>query len=417
MPVSAEDCARLDAADAAMGTFARLRACFAPGEADTRYFDANSIGPMPADVPARMAELLDAGWRRARRRGWTEMDWLAQPRALGASLAPILGAAAEDVVVGESTSVNQYRMLRLGLRLKAPRRTLVLERDVFPTNRYVAQGIAQSGDAALRLLSRVDEPTLAQALAPGDVAVVALSLVDYRSSERHDIARITAQVQDAGAMVLWDLSHAAGAVSVGLRAAGADMALGCGYKYLCGGPGAPGFVYLHPRWQEDAPSSICGWMGHADPFVFEPEFRPAPGMARWLVGTPSVLANAAFSAAASIWRDVDVAWLDARHRSLTDALIRLLETQCAGFGLALASPRRHSQRGGHVAVRFAHAAALAQALGERGVVVSARKPDALRFGVHPLVHSHTDLWHAVAILRDLLEAETWRDPRFQGSAI
>jgi kynureninase len=428
--LDADACGQLDAAAAHAASFDALRRRFAPGAAGTVYLDANSIGPMPADAPARMQAVMDAGWRVARRRSWNELDWLAQPRLLGQALAPVLGAGADDVRVAESTSVNQYRLLRLALALKAPRRTIVSEADVFPSNRYVAEGLAHAGDAVLHLLPATDgraaddaalqglrDATLDAALAPGDVAVVALSAVDYRSSRRHDLARIAQRVHAAGALVLWDLSHAAGAVAVDLRGSDADLAVGCGYKYLCGGPGAPSFVYVHPRWQDAAWPAVCGWMGHADTFAFDPAFRPAPGMDRHLVGTPAVLANTAFGAAADIWRDVDPLALDARHRSLTDTLIRLLDEQCAGLGVELASPREHARRGGHVALRFEGAGPLAQALVAHGVVVSARKPDALRLGVHPLTTTHAELWQAVQVLRHLLESGAWREPRFQGPSV
>ena len=428
--LDADTCAHLDASAAHAATFEALRRRFAPGAAGTVYLDANSIGPMPADAPARMQAVMDAGWRVARRRSWNELDWLAQPRLLGQALAPLLGAGRDDVRVAESTSVNQYRLLRLALALKAPRRVIVAEADVFPSNRYVAEGLAHAGDAVLRLLPAADaraaddaalqglrDAALDAALAPGDVAVVALSAVDYRSSRRHDLGRIAQRVHAAGALVLWDLSHAAGAVAVDLRGSDADLAVGCGYKYLCGGPGAPSFVYVHPRWLDAAWPAVCGWMGHADTFAFDPAFCPAPGMDRHLVGTPAVLANTAFCAAADIWRDVDPLALDARHRSLTDTLIRLLDEQCAGLGVELASPREHARRGGHVALRFEGAGPLAQALVAHGVVVSARKPDALRLGVHPLTTTHAELWQAVQVLRHLLESGAWREPRFQGSSV
>lgn len=416
MPLTADDCACLDAGPDAP-SFAAWRERFAPGAPGTVYLDANSIGPMPLAAAARVQAALDAGWRVARRRSWNEFDWLDQPRALGQALAAVLGAGPDDVRVGESTTVNQYRLLRLALTLKAPRRVIVAEREVFSSNRYAAQGIAHAGLAELRLVPQADAAALAQALAPGDVAVVALSHVDYRHSLRLDMAALTAQAQAAGALALWDLSHSAGAVAIDLRGSDADLALGCGYKYLCGGPGAPSFVYAHPRWQEAAWPAICGWMGHADTFAFDHDYRPASGMGRFLVGTPAVLANAAFSAAADVWRGVDPALLDARHRSLTDTLGVLVEQQCGALGVEVSSPREHARRGGHVALRFAHAGALAQALVAHGVVVSARKPDALRLGVHPLTATHAELWAAVQVLRSLLESGAWREPRYQGSSV
>ncbi|RYY85841.1 MAG: aminotransferase class V-fold PLP-dependent enzyme, partial [Comamonadaceae bacterium] len=238
-----------------------IRARFAAGDADTLYFDANSIGPMPADAPARMHDLLHAGWAGARRRGWNTLDWLQQPASLGAAIAPVIGAQAADVRVADSTSVNLYKLLRYALTANAPRRVIVVERDVFPSNRYVAEGIAQAGLAELRFIGDAGE--LPAALAPGDVAVVALSHVDYRDSTRLDMAVVNAQAKQGGALTLWDLSHSAGAVAIDLRGTDADFAVGCGYKYLCGGPGAPGFLYLHPRHADAAWPAVCGWMGHA----------------------------------------------------------------------------------------------------------------------------------------------------------
>jgi kynureninase len=409
-------CARLDA-DPAFAPLGALRERFAPGAPGTLYFDANSIGPMPADAPRRMQATMDGGWRVDRRRSWNERDWLAQPRTLGAAIAPVLGAAPEDVLVCDGTSVNQYKLLRHALAVAAPRRVIVAEREVFPSNRHVAEGVAHAGLAALRLVDDAGDPAqVAAALAPGDVAVVALSHVDYRSSRRLDMAALTATAHAYGALALWDLSHSAGAVAIGLRDCDADLAVGCGYKYLCGGPGAPGFLYVHPRLREGAWPAICGWMGHADTFGFEGDFRPAADVGRFQAATPSVLANAAFSAAAELWAQVPPALLDARQRSLTDTLIALLDVRCAGFGIALASPRDHARRGGHVALRFEGAGVLAQALVEAGVVVSARKPDALRFGVHPLTTTHVELWEATGRLHGLLERGTWREARFQGAS-
>ncbi len=415
MPLNAADCASLDQNLSAGGGLQDWRARFAPGEPGVTYFDANSIGPMPLAAPGRMAEVLDTGWRQARRRGWSELDWLDQPRALGSAISHLLGAEPQDVRVCDSTSLNQYKLLRHALSIAAPRRVIVLERDVFPSNSHVAQGIARAGLAELRYIGQASE--LPAALHPGDVAVVALSHVDYRSSQRLDMLGLTRQAHAAGALALWDLSHSAGAVALQLRACEADLAVGCGYKYLCGGPGAPAFLYVHPRCLGNGWPAIAGWMGHADTFGFASEYRPADSPDRFLVGTPAVLANAAFSAAADIWRDVTPTALDTRHRSLTDTLIRLIDEQCDGLGLSLASPREHALRGGHVALRFDGAAELAQALVARGVIVSARKPDALRFGVHPLTTTHEELWLAVQVLRDLLQTRDWNDPRFKSPAV
>ncbi len=411
--------AACEALDAAPNPLAAAASAFAPGAPGTFYFDANSIGPMPAAVPLRLAALLNDGWRVARRRSWNEADWLAKPRALGAALAPVVGAEANDVLVCDSTSINHHKLLHLALSVAAPRRTIVIEDEVFPSNRYAAQALVQSGVAELRSIRSAAD--LAAALAPRDVAVVSLSHVDYRSGERLDMAVLTAAAHEHGALVLWDVSHSAGAVAVKLRDADVDFAVGCGYKYLCGGPGAPALMVVHPRWQAAVWPALAGWMGHADTFAFAPDFDPAPGMARFQVGTPAVLANAAFAAAADIWREVNMAALHERHRSLTETLVQLVDEQCAPHGMVLAGPREHARRGGHVALRFeaagANVNALGQALVAAGVVVSTRQPDALRFGAHPLTTQHADLWWAVQRLVNVLQSNVWREPRFQGALI
>lgn len=419
MSLTEADCLALDQQPGFLAGQADL---FAAGAPDTIYLDANSIGPMPLEARRRVMQVVDHGWRAARRRSWNETDWLTQPLSVGAGLSRILGARPEDLVVADSTTINQHRMLHLGLSLRAPRDVVVVQREVFPSNRHAAQAVTRMRGARLRDLAC--ESDLGAALAAGDVAVVALSLVDYRSSERLDLAGLTALAHAHGALVLWDLSHAAGAVAVDLRAAGVDLAVGCGYKYLCGGPGAPAWLFVHPRHRAAAVwPALAGWMGHADTFAFSPDFTPADGIARHLSGTPPVLALAAFSAAAEIWQGVDPQRMDDRHRSLTDTLIRLIDEQCAPLGLVLASPREHARRGGHVALRFAaatdegDAGALAQALVDAGVVVSSRKPDSLRLAPHPLVTRHAELWEAVIRLRAILEDERWRDARYRKPSV
>ena len=412
--LTSASCAALDALPHAN---AALAVRFAPGAPGFVYLDANSIGPMPADAPERVAELLDQGWRVARRRGWSESDWLQQPRALGAALASVLGCAADDVLVADSTSLNHHKLLQLALAAAAPRRVLVLEDEVFPSNRYAAEAIAHAGKARLRGIGNI--AALESALAPGDVAVVSLSHVDYRSGERLDMAAHTSLIHRHGALALWDLSHSAGAVAADLQGCDVDLAVGCGYKYLCGGPGAPSWLYVHPRWQDRAWPALAGWMGHADTFAFARGYVPAAGIARQQVGTPAVIANAAFAAAAALWREVDAQALHEQHRSLTQTLVQLADEQLAPRGVLLAGPREHDRRGGHVALRFeaGNVEALGQALVAAGVVVSTRRPDALRLAPHPLTTRHAELWQAVQRLVDVLDSGRWRDARFQGPSI
>lgn len=409
-----QDCQTLDRDSPDAAALSALRERFVPGTDGTLHFDGNSIGPMPLAAPQRVAQVMSEGWVTMRRRSWTQFDWLDQPHTLGAALAGILGAAPEDLLVADTTSLNQYKCLRLALAARAPRRVIVLERNVFPSNRYVAEGIARAGLAQLRFIEDASE--LGAALALGDVAVVALSHVDYRSSTRLDMAALTREAHAAGALALFDLSHSAGAVAIQLAASEVDLAVACGYKYLCGGPGAPSVLYVASHLRGQWWPAICGWMGHADTFAFEPSYTPHPGMQRFTAGTPAVLANAAFSAAADIWRDVPPDLLDRHHASLTDTLIELLQAHGGDFGVAIASPLTHARRGGHIALEIDGAAQLAAGMLDAGVVVSARKPDTLRFGVHPLTTRHVDLWQAVQVLAGLMADPGWRDRPLNASS-
>lgn len=391
---------------------AQLRTMFSPGAANTVYLDANSIGPMPLAAPERMREVIDNGWRSERRRSWNTSNWLEQPRLLGASLARVLGSEPEDLLVCDTTSVNHFKLLCHALQA-TQRSVIVIERDVFPSNRYVAEGIARLGLARLRDIRSIDE--LPAALAPGDVAVVSLSHVDYRSSKRLDIGALSPLIRAHGALSFWDLSHSAGALEIALRRHDVDLAVACGYKYLSGGPGAPALMYVHPRWRRTGWPALAGWMGHADTFDFAADFEPAGDMGRFQVGTPAVLANAAMTAAAEIWAQVDPVLLEARHQSLSELIIELMALTGIDRHLELASPRLHGHRGGHLALRFEDASALAQALVADGVVVSARKPDALRLAPHPLASCHADIGRALLTLQAILTDGRWRHPRFAGA--
>jgi kynureninase len=288
---------------------------------------------------------------------------------------------------------------------------IVTETYNFPTDRYVAEGLAQfvGGSASVRC---IDEPRELDAALKGDVGVLYLSHVDYRSSRRWNMAEINALAHARGVMTMWDCSHAAGAVPVDLAGTDADFAVGCGYKYLCGGPGAPAWLYVHPRHQERAWPVIAGWMGHADVFAFAPTYEPLKGVRRHLTGTPGIIANEAMSAAVDIWRDVkrdDLAW---KHRSLSELTVVLLEQECGKFGVHVTSPRIYDEQGGHVGFSHPGAGSVSEALLAHGVVSSFRKPDVIRFGISPVAISHEDVWTAVSRLRQVLETEGWRDPKF-----
>jgi kynureninase len=400
-------CRSLDARD----PLRELRGRFARPAEDAVYMDGNSIGAMPADAPQRVQRLMIDGWREARRRGWNRFDWLEKPWLLGDGLAPLLGAGKGDLVFCDNTSVNLYKILGYAWQLDRRRPVIVTETYNFPTDMYVAEGLVRfaGGGASVR---RIDAPEELDAALTAEVGVLYLSHVDYRSSRRWDMAAVNRKASAAGVLTLWDLSHSAGAIAVDLAGSGADFAVGCGYKYLCGGPGAPAWLYVHPRHQNRAWPVIAGWMGHRDVFAFAPAYEPVEGVRRQLTGTPGIIANEAMGAAIDLWRDVrreDLAW---KHRSLSELLVALLEQECGGYGVRVTSPRDYDQRGG--AVTFSHpgAGSITEALLEHGVISSFRRPDSIRFGVSPVALSHEDVWLAVSRLRKVLQTEVWREPKY-----
>ncbi len=387
-----------------------LPARFVPGEAGTLYFDANSVGAMPVAAQANLAR-ISGEWQRLRRRGWSESDWLAAPARLGAKLAPILGAAADEVIVCDTTSLNLFKALAAAVSLRPGRHTIVSEAATFPTDLYVAQGLAAfRGGVTLRLLKE-DEPI--EAAIGDDTIALYLSQVDYRSARRLDIHALTRAAHDRGALAIWDLSHGAGAVAADLDAADVDLAVGCGYKYLCGGPGAPAWIFAARRLHDAIVPALAGWMGHADTFSFPIDYAPAPGMARFLVGTPAVIANAAMEAACDIWASVDPASVFAKHAALGDLLIELVDAGIAGPGVGVAGPRDARERGGFVALRHEGGAALVAALGEAGIVSSFRPPDSIRFGLSALTHRFVDVFDAATRLGEIVRSGRWRDPRYR----
>ena len=346
------------------------------------YFDANSIGAMPKIAPRRLARLL-AEWRVLRRRGWNESDWLDAPRRLGDKLAPVIGAKKGSVIVGDSTSVNLHKALTLAVRLRPARKEILCESGCFPTDLYVAEGIARTHGLNLKFVENPEQ--VVPAMGPRTAAVY-LSHTDYRTGYKHDLAAVTRRAHARGALTVWDLSHSAGAVAIDLARGGADFAVGCGYKYLCGGPGAPGYLYVAPRLQARVQPALQGWFGHAAPMDFEPRFRPARGIQRHAVGTPAVAGNVLMEAALDVFSRMDLKKLFAKHAALSRLLIDL-----APASLALASPPEARRRGGFVAFRHRNAKGLAKALEKRRVVASARPPDIVRFGISPLYHSESDV--------------------------
>jgi kynureninase len=402
VPTTRAACATLDAAD----PLAQWRSRFSIPD-DVVYLDGNSLGALPRDVPERLRHAIEEEWGTGLIRSWNTAGWMAAPTRVGDKLAALLGASPGEVVVTDSTSVNLFKLLAGALGARPGRRVIVTQRDNFPTDVYVAEGLARLAGASLRV---VEADAIESAL-DSSVAVLSLTHVHYATGAMHDLPALTAAAHEAGALALWDLSHTAGAMPVDLAAGGIDLAVGCGYKYLNGGPGAPAWLYVPQRLQAAVQQPLTGWLGHAEPFAFEPSYRPAPGVLQGMVGTPPILSLTALEVAIDLWLAVgDLAPVRAKSVALAELFIRLVDERCAGAGLELATPREAARRGSIVSLRHDGGYAVMQALIARGVIGDFRAPDILRFGLTPLYTRHTDVWDAVEALRDVLETGEWRRP-------
>ncbi len=378
------------------------------------YLDGNSLGPLPKATPGAIEDLVRRQWGRDLITSWTRHGWVDLPRRVGAKIGRLIGARPGEVLVADSISVNLFKLISAALELRPGRTVVISERGNFPTDLYVAQGLQAllGGRLELRV---VEGDAIATAL-DADTALLMLTHVDYRSGRMHDMAGLTAAAHEAGALVLWDLAHSAGAVPLALADDNVDLAVGCGYKFLNGGPGAPAFLHVAQRWQEEARQPLSGWFGHRDPFAFEPAYRPAAGIDRFQAGTPPVLSLKALEVGVDLLCEADPAALRAKARSLGDCMIRLVEARCADHGLTLASPRDSLRRGAQVAFRHGDGYPIMQALIARGVIGDFRAPDLVRFGLAPLYLRFVDLWDAVEILADVLDRRAWDRPEFKQRA-
>ena len=373
------------------------------------YLDGNSLGPLPKATPARVDGTIREQWGEMLITGWNKAGWMDMPRALGDRIGRLIGAEAGHVVLGDTLSIKVYQALAAALAMKPERRVVLSDTGNFPSDLYMAEGLlgmlGQGYD--LRL---ADPENVAEAL-DEDVAVLMLTEVDYRSGRWHDMAALTAKAHAVGAVTVWDLAHTAGAVPVDLAGAGADFAVGCTYKYLNGGPGAPAFIYVAPRHAGRALPALSGWLGHESPFAFDLSYRAGSGIDRMRVGTPPVLQMAALEAAMDIWDDVDMADLRARSVELCEAFIAGVEAACPT--LRLASPRDPARRGSQVSFHFAEGYAAMQALIARGVIGDFRAPDIMRFGFCPLYIDLDNVARAVTILSEIVNDNLWDRPEYK----
>ena len=374
------------------------------------YLDGNSLGALPKTVLPRLIEVVEQEWGRDLISSWNRHDWINSPCAVGGKVARLIGADADEVIVADSTSVNLFRLVVAALQLAGSRRNVVSESGNFPTDLYVCEGATRlfGKGAALRAVERdqvldaIDSST----------ALLLLTHVHYKSGELYPMKDLTAAAHARGALVAWDLSHSAGAVAIDLNGANADFAVGCGYKYLNGGPGAPSFLYVARRHQDRLLNPISGWLGHRAPFDFVDDYAPADGMRRFLSGTPSILANTALDAAVDTLLEAGVEQIAEKAQRLTEFFIELIESRCRGLGLTLASPRQSDRRGSHVSYAHPNGYEVMQALIDASVIGDFRAPDIMRFGFAPLYTRFEDVWLAVDALHSVLLSQRWREPRF-----
>lgn len=417
-----EVCLRLDAQD----PLRALRDQFQLPEG-VIYLDGNSLGVLPRSAPARVAEVVASEWGEGLIRSWNTASWFDLPQRLGDKVARLIGAAPGEVVCTDSTSINLYKVLFAAIGTAkgadAKRRVVLSERSNFPTDLYIAESLCREHDMELRLIDSEDQlPTAITS----DVAVLMLTHVNYRTGAMHDMKAITAAAHAAGALTVWDLAHSAGAVPVALNESDADFAIGCGYKYLNGGPGAPAFAWVHTRHAGQFMQPLSGWWGHAAPFEFTPNYRPAPGIARYLCGTQPIISLAALECGLDTVLAAEpqggMAALRTKSLALTDAFIALVEERLPGQ-FQLITPREHARRGSQVCLALANqqtptqAYAIVQALIARGVIGDyragdAQMPDILRFGFTPLYLGLVDVWNSVEHLVQVMERKEWQRPEF-----
>jgi kynureninase len=398
-----DEAKRVDASDPL--AFARERFRIPEG---LIYLDGNSLGTLPVATQGRVEDLILNQWGEDLIASWNKHGWIDAPMRVAAKLAPIVGAKADELLVADSTSVCLFKLMAAAVRARPERRTILVQEGNFPTDTYVAEGLAEM----LGLQLQSADPAHIAAAINADTAAVLLSHVDYRSGARVEMTAVNDSARTAGALVVWDLCHSAGAIDVELNGTGCELAVGCGYKYLNGGPGAPAFLYVAKHLQDELQPPLQGWMGHAEPFAFEESYRPTGGIARFLTGTPSIIALAALNAGLDTYSGISMADVEAKSRALLGLFIDEVQARC-GDEVRLFGPRNLSERGSHVCFAHPEGYAVMQALIARGIVGDFRAPDLMRFGFTPLYTRFEDAWSAADALADILSTREWDQPRFR----
>ncbi|AGH46126.1 kynureninase [Paraglaciecola psychrophila] len=379
--------------------------------ANTIYLDGNSLGALPKSVKSRVAEVVSQQWGNDLIKSWNSHNWIDLPIKVGEKIAPLIGAAQGQVICCDSISVNLFKLLCSALKLNSERTVVLSTKDNFPTDLYMVQGLSDLLGPDLCQLQMVEEQDIQKNLTES-VAVLLLTQVNFRTGKLLDMAKLTQLAHEKGILVIWDLAHSAGALPVELDTCEADFAVGCGYKYLNGGPGSPAFLYVAKRHQEAVKQPLCGWMGHAKPFAFDANYQPSPNINQFQCGTPSVISMSVLDAALDVWQDVDMLHIRNKSEALADVFINLVKVHHCLHELILCSPDDVKLRGSQLAFSHDAAFAICQALIEKSVIADFRAPNILRFGFTPLYTSFEDIWLAVTTLVSIVESEQYKEQRF-----
>jgi kynureninase len=402
--IDRNSCAALDAMDPLAGFRDRFL-----DDGSTIYLDGNSMGRLPKAAVPRLREMAENEWGRILVRGWTESGWMDSPVRVGDRVGELIGAAPGEVLIADTTSVGLFRLITAVMRARPARRVILTERSNFPTDLYIASGVAEMLGCEIRVVEREE----LRAGLDGDTALLMLTHVDFRTGERHDMAALTEAAHAAGALALWDLSHSAGAVEIQVQRDGVDLAVGCGYKYLNGGPGSPAYLHIATALQGELRNPIQGWLGHDNPFLFDSVYERAPGIRGWMSGSPPVLGIGALEVGIDLHLEAGPSRVGAKAELLTEVFIRLAAERLVPLGFTVATPRDHEHRGAQVSLRHADGLAIVRAVADRGVIGDFRPPDLCRFGLAPLYTRFVDIWDSVERIADVVESGASRQPKYQ----
>ncbi len=380
---------------------------------NTIYFDGNSLGPVPTKTIENLNKTINEEWGRDLINSWNKADWINLPQTLGNKIAPLLGAKSGEVVVVDSTSVNLFKVLTSALRLNNNRKKIVSESTNFPSDLYILEGVNGMLSNQYECLLIEDDDIDIEEYIDSSIAVVMLSHINYKTGRISNMKKITDYAHKKGALVVWDLSHSVGVIPMDLHNIGVDFAVGCTYKHLNGGPGAPGFLYVHSDLIEKVSQPLSGWLGHSDPFAFDRKYVPANNINKFICGTPSILSYKAVESGLDVFDGISMEQVRKKSTQLSELFIELIEQECGEFGFKLFSPNDASQRGSQISYRHENAYPIMQSLISRGIIGDYREPNILRFGISPLYMRYEDVWSAIMCLKNIMQANEWDSSNFK----